>query len=73
VLRATLGGWWQARLVPYPVQIAAWRAHLLLNGLYCDGSELAGMLGVSFGDWRQGFRRMYAEDPRHGGKLTKSV
>jgi nucleoside-diphosphate-sugar epimerase len=66
-LRAMLGGWWQSSLVPYPLQIAAWRAHLLLNGLYCDGSELAGMLGVNFTDWRQGFRRMYAEDPRHGG------
>ena len=66
LLRAMLGDWWQARVVPYPLQIAAWRAHLLIHGLYCDGSELAEMLGLTFGDWRQGFRRMYAEDPRHG-------
>jgi nucleoside-diphosphate-sugar epimerase len=65
-LRAVLGGWWQASVVPYPLQIAAWRAHLLINGLYCDGSEIADLLGLTFGDWRQGFCRMYAEDPRHG-------
>jgi nucleoside-diphosphate-sugar epimerase len=66
ILRATLGGWWQASVVPYALQIAAWRAHLLLNGLYCDGSELAELLSLTSGDWRRGFCRMYAEDPRHG-------
>jgi UDP-glucose 4-epimerase len=70
MLRAVLGGWWQATVMPYPLQIAAWRAHLLIDGLYCDGSELAELLGLTFADWRAGFRRMYAEDPRHGGKAA---
>jgi nucleoside-diphosphate-sugar epimerase len=67
LLRALLGSWWQAQMVPYALQIATWRAHLLLAGLYCDGSEVAEMLGLTFGDWREGFRQMYAEDFRHAG------
>jgi UDP-N-acetyl-alpha-D-quinovosamine dehydrogenase len=60
ILRASLGPWWQAGFIPYSLQIAAWRAHLLLNGLYCDGGELNNLLGVESRDWQQGFRHMYA-------------
>ena len=68
VLRAVLGTWWQASVVPYALQIAAWRARLLINGLYCDGSELGQLLDLTYRDWREGVARMYAEDPRHGGQ-----
>jgi nucleoside-diphosphate-sugar epimerase len=61
LLRATLGSWWQSSLLPHSVQINAWRARLLLNGLYCSGTELAQLLGLSFREWRAGFREMYAD------------
>jgi nucleoside-diphosphate-sugar epimerase len=60
LLRAFLGPWWQASVVPYSLQVNAWRARLLLDGLYCDGSEIAGLLGLTFQDWRQGLTRAYA-------------
>jgi nucleoside-diphosphate-sugar epimerase len=66
-LRVVLGDWWQVQGVPHTLQIASWRARLLLEGLYCDGSELAKTVGLSFGDWREGFRQMYAQDFRHAG------
>jgi len=62
--RAVLGPWWQASALPHWIQISAWRANLLLNGLYCDGGELLELLGLTPQDWRQGFHRMYAEDSR---------
>jgi hypothetical protein len=60
LLQAGLGPWWQIRFVPYSLQISAWRALLLLNGLHCDGGELNQLLGLRFQDWPEGFRRMYA-------------
>ena len=69
-LRALLGDWWQAPIVPYALKVSAWRARLLLNGLYCDGTELAQLLEVSFRNWREGFARMYAEDPRQAQRVT---
>ncbi len=59
LLRAALGPWWQASAIPHAFQIAAWRGGLLLNGLYCDGTELAQMLGLTYQPWREGFARMY--------------
>jgi nucleoside-diphosphate-sugar epimerase len=63
VLRVAIGARWQWEFLPHSVQIAAWRGSLLLNGLYCDGSELTRLLNYSYHDWKEGFARMYAEDP----------
>jgi nucleoside-diphosphate-sugar epimerase len=68
LLRATLGSWWQSPVLPHTVQINAWRARLLLNGLYCSGTELAQLVGLSFRDWREGFRQMYADTPVTNGR-----
>jgi nucleoside-diphosphate-sugar epimerase len=63
--RSALGNGWQAAPVPYFLQVAAWRASLLLNGLYCDGDDLRALLGLRCQNWREGFAKMYAEYPRH--------
>jgi nucleoside-diphosphate-sugar epimerase len=55
--------------LPHRVRVTAWRAHLLLNGLSCDDTLLAPLLGVTFRAWRSGFARMYAEDTR-GARLS---
>jgi len=65
LIDGALGPWWQVSVVPHRVQVSAWRAHLLLSGLYCEDTELASLLGLTFRDWRGGFARMYAEDSRH--------
>jgi UDP-glucose 4-epimerase len=59
LLRAALGRWWQTSAIPHALQITAWRAGLLLNGLYCEGAELTQMLGLTYRPWREGFAEMY--------------
>jgi nucleoside-diphosphate-sugar epimerase len=65
VLKQLLSGPWQAKGIPYALQIATWRASLLTNGLYCDGRELTELLGMRYRPWQDGFAHMYAEDPRY--------
>jgi nucleoside-diphosphate-sugar epimerase len=72
LLRALLGPWWQAPVVPYALQINAWRARLLLDGLYCDGVEVAQLLGLTFQDWRRGIERAYA-GPRESGSFARPM
>jgi len=60
LLRAAVGDWWQAQLLPHAIRTNAWRARLLLDGLYCDGSELTRLVGMTYRDWRQGLAAMYA-------------
>jgi nucleoside-diphosphate-sugar epimerase len=68
--RAVLGRWWQSAYVPHALQVAAWRANLLLDGLYCDGSEVIELLNLRCQNWREGFARMYQEYPR---KIDRAV
>jgi hypothetical protein len=63
-----LGPRWQTPALPHRLQIAAWRARLLFDGLHCDGTPLAQLLGLKFQDWRAGIVRMYAEDPPRSSK-----
>ena len=62
--RAVLGEWWQSAFVPHVLQVAAWRANLLLDGLYCDGTEVNELLDLRCQNWRKGFERMYQGYPR---------
>jgi len=71
-IKALLGlaaGVLQLQGLPHVLQVTAWRTQLLLDGLYCDGSPLTDLLGLTFRDWREGVRRMYAEDPRASGTV----
>lgn len=61
LLRAAVGDWWQAEVLPHAVRTATWRARLLMDGLYCDGSELTTLVGMTHRDWRRGLTRVYAE------------
>jgi len=54
---------WQNAAMPHWIKILAWRTSLLLDGLYCDGSELTNLLQTKYQPWRQAFERMYAESP----------
>lgn len=45
--------------LPYPLMISAWRASMMIGGLYCDGSELTKSLNATYRPWQEGFRDMY--------------
>lgn len=59
--RKVTGAWPVWQRAPYSVMIAAWRASLLLEGLFCDGSELTRLLNMQYVPWREGFERMYQQ------------
>lgn len=61
ILRTLVGDWWQAQVLPHAIRTNTWRARLLLDGLYCDGSELTRLVGMTYRDWRRGLAKMYAE------------
>jgi len=52
---------WQNAALPHWIKISAWRLSLVLDGLYCDGSELTNLLQFKYQPWRQAFETMYAE------------
>lgn len=59
MLMTLLGPWSQSRVLPHRLRTLAWRVSLLFNGLYCDGSELTSLFGISYKPWREMFGRMY--------------
>jgi UDP-glucose 4-epimerase len=60
-LRAVRSPIWQSAALPHWIKILAWRLSLVLDGLYCDGSELTNLLQFKYQPWRQAFERIYAE------------
>jgi len=52
---------WQSAALPHWIKISAWRLSLVLDGLYCDGSELTNLLHFKYQPWREAFGRLYAE------------
>jgi hypothetical protein len=57
--RAALGAHWMWDRLPYPLFIAAWRAELLLDGLFCDGSELTKLFAFRYRRWQDSFADLY--------------
>ncbi len=64
-LRATRSPIWQNAFLPHWIKILAWRGSLVLDGFYCDGSELTNLLHFKYQPWRQAFESMYAGPDGH--------
>jgi nucleoside-diphosphate-sugar epimerase len=60
-LRTVRSPIWQSAALPHWIKISAWRLSLVLDGLYCDGSELTNLLHFKYQPWRQAFEKLYAE------------